>query len=78
MKLNKHNPNKMSSSGFQINVIEPKNDREFDSKIQKFESDVNKDRDNSSYRDNFSEYLFNSTLHGLRYVGDRTISRLER
>lgn len=46
MKLNKHNPNKMSSSGFQINVIEPKNDREFDSKIQQFESDVNKDRDN--------------------------------
>lgn len=31
-----------------------------------------------SCHDNLSEYLVNSTLHGLRYVGDRSISRFER
>lgn len=67
----------MSSSGFQINLIEHKNAKEFGSKIKKIENDVKKGL-RVTYRDNFSEYLFNSTLHGLRYVGDRTISRLER
>lgn len=26
----------------------------------------------------FGEYLFNTTLHGLKYVGDKTITLLER
>lgn len=27
---------------------------------------------------NLHQYLINSTLHGLKYVGDRTITRFER
>lgn len=29
-------------------------------------------------RSNLKEYLYNSTLHGLRYMGDETISIFER
>lgn len=30
------------------------------------------------FRKNLHQYLINSTLHGLKYVGDRTITRFER
>lgn len=29
-------------------------------------------------RENFNQYLMNTTLHGLRYVGDRSITPFER
>lgn len=29
-------------------------------------------------KENFNQYLVNTTLHGLRYVGDRSISPFER
>lgn len=29
-------------------------------------------------RDNFNQYMSNTTLHGLRYVGDRNLSHIER
>lgn len=29
-------------------------------------------------RENFNQYLLNTTLHGLKYVGDRKITRFER
>lgn len=29
-------------------------------------------------RDSFHQYLMNSSLHGLKYVGDRMITRFER
>lgn len=29
-------------------------------------------------QENFNQYLVNTTLHGLRYVGDRTITVFER
>lgn len=29
-------------------------------------------------RENFNHYLVNTTLHGLKYVGDRKITRPER
>lgn len=32
----------------------------------------------SRLRENFNQYLLNTTLHGLKYVGDRKITRLER
>ncbi|KAG4074415.1 hypothetical protein HA402_000394 [Bradysia odoriphaga] len=32
----------------------------------------------SSCHENMEQYLANSTLHGLRYVGDRKISYFER
>lgn len=31
-----------------------------------------------SYRENLRQYLMNTTLHGLKYVGDKKISRLEQ
>lgn len=69
----------MSSSGLQISVINSNNDKndKLDSKIQKFESDIKKSL-RVSCRENLNDYLLNSSLHGLRYVGDRTITRLER
>lgn len=30
------------------------------------------------YRENFHHYMENSTLHGLKYAGDRRLSYLER
>lgn len=33
---------------------------------------------NSACEENFHQYLLNSTLHGLRYVGERQISVFER
>lgn len=70
----------MSSADLRISVINHnnnKNDDKLNSKIQKFESDIKKSL-RVSCRENLNEYLFNSTLHGLRYVGDRTITRIER
>lgn len=29
-------------------------------------------------KDNFEQFLLNTTLHGLKYIGDATITRLER
>lgn len=66
----------MSSSALGVNNINSNNDK-IDSKIEKFENDIKKSL-RVSCRENLNEYLFNSSLHGLRYVGDRTITRLER
>lgn len=66
----------MSSSEFRVSVIENKNEK-IDSKIENIENDIKKSL-RVSCRTNLNEYLFNSTIHGLRYVGDRTITRLER
>lgn len=60
----------------EISVIHNRKER-LDSKLQKIESDIRKDL-NVTCRENLNEYLAVSTLHGLRYVGDRTISRCER
>lgn len=32
----------------------------------------------SSCQENFNHFLQNTTLHGLKYIGDRTITRFER
>lgn len=60
----------------QISVLHKRRDH-LDSRMNKLENEI---RDNLTVtcRENFNEYLYNSSLHGLRYVGDRTISRLER
>lgn len=65
----------MSAPETQISVIN-KNDKS-DSKLDKIENDIKKNL-SISCRENLNEYFFNSTLHGLRYVGDRTITRVER
>lgn len=65
---------KMSFSGMQMSIFHSKKDKT-DPKLQKYKNDT---EENINCRENFNEYLFSSTLHGLRYVGDRSISRVER
>lgn len=48
-----------------------------DSKLRKINSEMETSM-SVNCRENFSEYLSASTLHGLRYVGDRKISLCER
>lgn len=60
----------------QISIIHNARDRP-DAKLQKIEHDI-KNNLKVMCGGNFNEYLYHSTLHGLKYVGDRTISRLER
>lgn len=67
----------MSSSRLQINVKKKKKNDKFVSNIQKIDLNIKKVR-RVSCQENFNEYLFNSTLHGLKYAGDRKINRLER
>lgn len=66
----------MSSSRSKFSVIQNRKER-LDSRWQAFENDIRRDF-NVTCRQNFNEYLNNSSLHGLRYVGDRSISRWER
>lgn len=68
----------MEFSGMQMSAFHSEKDK-FNPKLQKYKNDRNDDtEENMSCRENLNEYLLNSTLHGLRYVGDRAISRVER
>lgn len=68
----------MHFSGMQMSIFHSKRDK-IDPKLQRYKNDRSDDtEENISCRENLNEYLFSSTLHGLRYVGDRTISRFER
>lgn len=60
----------------QISVRHNLKDKD-NSKMKKIEQEI-KDTHHVDCRENLNEYLNNSSLHGLRYVGDRSISRLER
>lgn len=75
-KVKNKNKSKMSAQALQISVLHNRKDRS-DQKVQKFENVIGQNM-TVTCRDNFNEYLYNSSLHGLRYVGDRTITRLER
>lgn len=52
--------------------------RRFNLKLQSFGSNVTRKDLNVGCCQNFNDFLNYSTLHGLRYVGYRTISRCER
>lgn len=68
----------MQFSGMHMSIFHGKRDK-FDPKLQRYKNDrFDETEETISCRENFNEYLFSSTLHGLRYVGDRTISRVER
>lgn len=60
----------------QISVLHNRKEK-LDPKMQTIENEIAENL-TVTCRENFNEYLYNSSLHGLRYVGDRTISRLER
>lgn len=60
----------------QISIVH-NNRHRIDSKLRNTEHDIEHNL-KVNCRENFNEYLYHSTLHGLKYVGDRTISRFER
>lgn len=66
----------MSSPKLQMGFLRNKKEN-IDSKLQQFETDIKKNY-HVSCRENLNEYLLSSSLHGLRYVGERRISRFER
>lgn len=66
----------MFNPGTQISVLHNRKDK-VNSKMKKIEQEI-KDTHAVDCRENLNEYLNDSTLHGLRYVGDRSISRFER
>lgn len=47
-------------------------------KVQKTEMNEKSDDKTITCSENFRQYLLNSTLHGLRYVGETQISVFER
>lgn len=57
-----------------INKIQSK-PKKFKSKLLSFERESG---EHVSCRENFDKYLLNSTLHGLKYVGDSQLSLFER
>lgn len=66
------------SPRMQINVIPTRNRLKSPKFVLKRVGCENKITCNVTCRENFRQYLFNTTLHGLKYVGDNTISIIER
>lgn len=66
----------MSRSRMQISIINrPKEN--FDTNLVRIDSEKTK-AVGMTCRESFHQYLRNSTLHGLRYIGDRSLSFFER
>lgn len=57
-----------------LHTIKRKNDLN----IKRLQTDVTRKSWQLRCREHFNEYLLNTTLHGLRYVGDRKCTRSER
>lgn len=65
----------------QVSVIRPRNSIQTPSKFTPRLSPTDSERSASFKticRNNLRQYLINSTLHGLKYVGDNTITLFER
>lgn len=60
----------------QVDVLHKKKEK-LELQLQHIQSDV-KQPLFSKFRESCNEYLLNTTLHGLKYVGERKVSRLER
>lgn len=57
--------------------IESKKKKQNDQKLLSIDSET-KRTVRLTCQENFNQYLVNTTLHGLRYVGDRSITPFER
>lgn len=68
---------KMRTSGIKMNVINCRNEK-LDYKLHIADVNVENGKNDVTCREILNEYLNNSSLHGLRYVGDRKLSRCER
>lgn len=66
----------MFGARLQVDVVNKKRGKN-DSQIKRFSTDESQSVYDSC-RENWHQYLINTTLHGLKYVGDRKISRFER
>lgn len=60
----------------QVDVLQKKRGK-LESQLKRFRDDVRRPSIDTC-RENIHDYLKNTTLHGLKYIGDRSISRLER
>lgn len=59
------------------NLKKQRKRKDSDSKLIRIDSEV-KETVTVTCRENFNQYLLNTTLHGLRYVGDKSLSSWER
>lgn len=76
---NVYNPHKHRNKLFhsQIpNSVERKKEEHSDEKTLSIDDEIKTVR--ITCQENFNQYLMNTTLHGLRYVGDRSITLFER
>lgn len=60
----------------QLDVLEKKRGK-LESQLKRFRNDERRPSIDTC-RENCDQYLKNTTLHGLKYIGDKSISRLER
>lgn len=63
----------MSHPRMQVSVVH-RQKQKIDSNLKKFDDEAV----GTTCRESFHQYLLSSTLHGLRYVGDRSLSFFER
>lgn len=61
---------------FRVNVNRPRNRLQLPSRTD--QNNVGIELFKASYRHTLKEYLINTTLHGLKYVGDNTTTLIER
>lgn len=80
-----HSVNALNSQPFQIKMFQSESQYSVDRKkkgnpehrILSIDSET-KRQFALTCKENFNQYLINTTLHGLRYVGDRSITLFER
>lgn len=76
IELHRVSEDKMLNRKLQINAFKKKKYKN----VQRIQNDhiESKSSCSRSFKENIDQYLWNSTLHGLKYIGDRTITRFER
>lgn len=70
--------NKMSQPRMQVGVMHCRPKKKIDLNLNANNGDETKNTVRESCRESFHQYLKNSTLHGLRYVGDQSLTLFER
>lgn len=61
----------------QLDILHKKREK-LELQLKRFQDVAERRSSVDTCRTNCNQYLQNTTLHGLKYIGDRKISRLER
>lgn len=85
LSLKMYSVNAFNSQPFRSKIFQPEKNYSIDRKkkenpehsVLSIDSETKK-RVALTCQENFNQYLINTTLHGLRYVGDRSITLFER